>query len=63
MTIDDQIEWVLDHPGFSERVRKALFLFMDADPLTAWNEVELLRLLIARRSSGLIGAELDSPSG
>ncbi|NDV89500.1 hypothetical protein GTW51_22935 [Aurantimonas aggregata] len=58
-----QIAWVLAHPGMSDWLKDALKSAADRDPVHLLNDLEILGLLLRRKSQAIIDEQLrQSPS-
>jgi hypothetical protein len=55
---DEQIEWVLDHPGMSAWLKETLRAARDKDPVNLMNDLEMLGLLLRARSQAAIDLAL-----
>ncbi|WP_314372972.1 hypothetical protein [Sphingomonas paucimobilis] len=53
-----RIAWVLDHPAFSDWLKDALWSARICDPVAVQNDIEMLRHLIAARSTAQIEGAL-----
>lgn len=60
--IDKQISFVLDHPGMSAWLKCALRGALPRDPIVVLNDLEILNLILRRRSAVLISRR-DISSG
>ena len=52
--IDEQISFVLDHPGMTSWLKGALRGALAADPLQVLNDLEILNQILRKRSAILI---------
>lgn len=61
-TIEEQISFVLNHPGMSAWLKSALSAALHRDPISVLNDLEILNLLLRNRSELLIAEKLGSPN-
>lgn len=54
--IDEQISFVLSHPGMTAWLKAALSGALAADPLQVLNDLEILNQILRQRSQKLISA-------
>jgi hypothetical protein len=59
-TIEEQISFVLGHPGMSAWLKSALSDALRCDPLSIMNDLEILNLVLRNRSELLIAEKLGS---
>ncbi len=58
--IDEQISFVLDHPGMSVWLKSALRDALPRDPICVLNDLEILNLILRKRSAILISEQRHS---
>ena len=61
-TVDEQVAFVLAHPGMSRWLKQAVRDALDRDPVSVLNDLEILVHLLRRRSLLLIAAAHDAPA-
>ena len=59
-TIEEQISFVLGHPGMSAWLKSALRDALHRDPLSVMNDLEILNLILRNRSKLLIAGKFSS---
>lgn len=55
--VDDQISYALSHPGISAWLKDALRGALDRDPIDVLNDLEILSLMLRKRSAQRIAEE------
>lgn len=58
--LEEQISFVLQHPGMSNWLKDSLRAALERDPVSLLNDLEILTLIIRRRADRLAAA-LDTP--
>lgn len=67
--LDEQIAFVLNHPGMSDWLKRTLAAALDCPPTEVLNDLEILSRLIRRRSELLLAraypasSTLSAPEG
>lgn len=56
---NQQIDWVLSHPGMSPWLKEALTAARDRDPIDVLNDLEILNYLLQTRSNTRILSALE----
>ena len=56
---EQQIAWVLAHPGMSTWLKNALRTGLDGDPVQTINDLEILRILLHLRTDEIIRKRLS----
>ena len=59
-TIEEQISFILGHPGMSAWLKSALRDALHRDPLSVMNDLEILNLILRNRSKLLIAGKFSS---
>jgi hypothetical protein len=52
---DAHIAFILEHPGMSDWLKRALQEALPRDPVAVLNDLEILNLVLRKRSEALIG--------
>ena len=53
-TVEEQLSFVMAHPGMSEWLKNALRSALERDPIEVFNDLEILNLILRNRSHMLI---------
>ena len=53
-TVEEQLSFVMAHPGISEWLKNALRSALERDPIEVLNDLEILNLILRNRSHMLI---------
>ncbi len=61
--IEQQIAWVVAHPGTSDWLRSALLAAADRDPVHLLNDLEILCLLLRSKAQSKIHQQLRQARG
>ncbi|MDT7952516.1 MAG: hypothetical protein RQ966_13515 [Acetobacteraceae bacterium] len=58
---DDQIAWLLAHPGVSDWLKAALRSGTACNPVELMNDIDLLSFVLRRRAQAVIATVLPQP--
>ena len=59
-SVEDQIAFVLSHPGMSAWLKRSLSDALSCDPIEVLNDLEILGLILRRRSRQLLEEKFRS---
>ncbi len=60
LIVDEQISYALSHPGISAWLKHALRSALDRDPIAVLNDLEILSLMLRKRSAQRIAEQWGS---
>ena len=58
---EDRIAWVLAHPGMSDWLKQTVRTALDRDPVAVLNDLEILNVLLRRKSEEQISRLRKNP--